>query len=115
MTRGNQREIDRARAAARHAGKGQKLEGNPDSRKAADGNALQAKIEAKRKAEAEEAERKAAEEAYRKAAEANGTAKAAAAPTPPAPNPSKGGKKKGKEDLSFLFEDAAIAPKKKGK
>ena len=94
MTRGNQRDIDRARAQARHAGKGTKLEGNPDSRKQADANALQAKVEAKRKAQAEEAERKAAEEAYRKAAAANGNAKVAA--TPPAPNPSKGGKKKGK-------------------
>jgi len=33
MTRGNQREIDRARAAARHAGKGEAKEGDHLARK----------------------------------------------------------------------------------
>ena len=44
MTRGNQREIDRQRAAARHAGKGGGAEGDPKKRQEADAKALQEKV-----------------------------------------------------------------------
>ena len=50
MTRGNQREIDRARAQARHAGKGDAKTGNPTSRLEADAKALQEKVERKKAA-----------------------------------------------------------------
>ena len=60
MTRGNQREIDRARAAARHAGKGEKSTGDPQKRRENDGNALKLKLEAK--AAREKAEKEAEEE-----------------------------------------------------
>jgi hypothetical protein len=58
MTRGNQRDTDRARAAARTAkagGKPQKeIDGlTKDQRRARDAAAMQAKIEAKKKADAE--------------------------------------------------------------
>ena len=56
MTRGNQREIDRLRAANRHAGKGSATEGDPSKRKEADAKALQEKI-AKKKAMEEAAAR----------------------------------------------------------
>jgi len=66
MSRGNQREIDRARAAARAAGKGTKSEGgDPARRREADGNALQAKVEAKKKAAEAAAVKTAAEEEVR--------------------------------------------------
>jgi len=52
MARGNRREVDRQRAANRHAGKGEKKSGDPTARKAADGEALQAKIAAKAAAKA---------------------------------------------------------------
>eukprot|EP01034_Spumella_vulgaris_P001855 gene1855-2429_t len=48
MTRGNQREIDRARAAARDSGKGEGKTGNPQQRQEADAKALQDKIAAKK-------------------------------------------------------------------
>eukprot|EP00598_Pedospumella_elongata_P012399 CAMPEP_0184990006 /NCGR_PEP_ID=MMETSP1098-20130426/30614_1 /TAXON_ID=89044 /ORGANISM="Spumella elongata, Strain CCAP 955/1" /LENGTH=79 /DNA_ID=CAMNT_0027515123 /DNA_START=44 /DNA_END=283 /DNA_ORIENTATION=- len=48
MTRGNQREIDRARAAARHAGKGEAKEGDHLARKENDANALKEKVAAKK-------------------------------------------------------------------
>ena len=51
MTRGNQREIDRQRAANRHAGKGDKAEGDPAKRKEADAKALQEKIAKKKEME----------------------------------------------------------------
>ncbi len=51
MTRGNQREIDRARAAARHAGKGESKEGDPKKRAENDAKALQEKIARKKAAE----------------------------------------------------------------
>ena len=54
MTRGNQREIDRQRAANRHAGKGTAEEGDPVARRERDALALQAKI-AKKKADDEKA------------------------------------------------------------
>ena len=44
MTRGNQREIDRQRAAARHAGKAGGAEGDPKKRQEADAKALQEKV-----------------------------------------------------------------------
>ena len=44
MTRGNQREIDRQRAANRHAGKGEAKEGDHLKRKEADANALAEKV-----------------------------------------------------------------------
>ncbi len=44
MTRGNQREIDRQRAANRHDHSGAKLEGDPNKRREADAKALQDKI-----------------------------------------------------------------------
>lgn len=44
MTRGNQRDIDRQRAANRHAGKGTASEGDPRKKQEADAAALQAKI-----------------------------------------------------------------------
>jgi 4F5 protein related disordered region len=44
MTRGNQREIDRQRAANRHAGKGTAREGDPTKRREADANALAEKV-----------------------------------------------------------------------
>jgi hypothetical protein len=50
MTRGNQREIDRQRAANRHAGKGTASEGDPVKRREADAKALQDKIAAKQAA-----------------------------------------------------------------
>lgn len=49
MTRGNQREIDRQRAAARHAGKGEAKTGDFNLRREADAKALAEKI-AKKKA-----------------------------------------------------------------
>ncbi len=48
MTRGNQREIDRARAEARHAHKKEAKSGDPDKRREADAKALQEKIAAKK-------------------------------------------------------------------
>ncbi len=114
MTRGNQRDIDRARALARHAGKGTPAEGDPTARRLADANALQAKVEAKRKAEAEEAARLAAEEEYKKALSAGGAARpAAAAAAGAAAAPAEVKKVKKKEDLSFL--DAALASNPTGK
>jgi len=55
MTRGNQREIDRARAQARNKGKsgGEKREGNPQQRNESDAAKLAEKI-ARKKAQAEE-------------------------------------------------------------
>jgi len=50
MTRGNQREIDRQRAANRHAGKGTSQGGDPTKRREADAKALQEKIAAKQAA-----------------------------------------------------------------
>jgi hypothetical protein len=47
MTRGNQREIDRQRAANRNAGKGTPAEGDPIKRRENDAKALQDKIAAK--------------------------------------------------------------------
>lgn len=44
MTRGNQRDIDRQRAANRHAGKGMASEGDPRKKQEADAAALQAKV-----------------------------------------------------------------------
>lgn len=52
MTRGNQREIDRQRAANRHAGKGAAQEGDPTKRRENDAKALQEKIAAKAAAKA---------------------------------------------------------------
>lgn len=52
MTRGNQRDVDRARAAARNASEGKKNEGNPVQRRENDALALQAKI-LKKKEDAE--------------------------------------------------------------
>ena len=52
MTRGNQREIDRQRAANRHAGKGAAQEGDPTKRRENDAKALQDKIAAKQLAKA---------------------------------------------------------------
>ena len=49
MTRGNQREIDRQRATARHAGKGEAKTGDFNLRREADAKALADKI-AKKKA-----------------------------------------------------------------
>ncbi|KAJ1406337.1 hypothetical protein B484DRAFT_404161 [Ochromonadaceae sp. CCMP2298] len=51
MTRGNQRDTDRARAAARHAGKGTAKEGTTLSRNEDDSSALQAKVLAKKERE----------------------------------------------------------------
>mmetsp|Transcript_77487 Transcript_77487/g.152041 ORF Transcript_77487/g.152041 Transcript_77487/m.152041 type:complete len:80 (-) Transcript_77487:92-331(-) len=48
MTRGNQREIDRARAEARHAGKGTAKEGDYLLRKEQDAKALAEKVAAKK-------------------------------------------------------------------
>jgi len=48
MTRGNQREIDRQRAANRHAGKGTPKEGDATARREADAKALADKIAAKK-------------------------------------------------------------------
>ncbi len=48
MTRGNQREIDRARAEARHAHKKDSKSGDPDKRREADAKALADKIAAKK-------------------------------------------------------------------
>jgi len=110
MTRGNQRDIDRARALARHAGKGEAREGNPEARRLQDGLLLQAKVEAKRKAEAEEAERKAAAEAFAKAAGQTQVVEKAPGGAPvPAPEVKK--KKKKDEDLSFLTAAVASRPK----
>ena len=111
MSRGNQREIDRARAQAREAKKGGTgREGNPETRRLVDGSALQAKVEAKRKAEKEEAERKAAAEEFAKAAGQVATpvtkVSAAAAPAPEVKK-----KKKKAEDLSFLYEAIKIPVK----
>ena len=44
MTRGNQREIDRQRAANRHDHHGPKMDGDPNKRREADAKALQDKI-----------------------------------------------------------------------
>ena len=44
MTRGNQREIDRQRAANRHAGGGPKMAGNPQARNEANAKALADKV-----------------------------------------------------------------------
>ena len=44
MTRGNQREIDRQRAAARHDSKGAGAVGDPKKRQEADAKALQEKV-----------------------------------------------------------------------
>jgi hypothetical protein len=44
MTRGNQRDIDRQRAANRHASKGTPKDGDPTARREADAKALQEKI-----------------------------------------------------------------------
>ena len=52
MTRGNRREIDRQRAANRHAGKGTKQEGDPKKRQENDAAAIQAKVAAKAAAKA---------------------------------------------------------------
>lgn len=52
MTRGNQRDIDRMRAANRHAHKGAAKDGDPVARREADAKALQEKI-AKKKAASE--------------------------------------------------------------
>jgi hypothetical protein len=52
MTRGNQRDVDRARAAARNAGGGTKQEGSPLQRRENDAAALQAKL-LKKKEDAE--------------------------------------------------------------
>jgi hypothetical protein len=52
MTRGNQREIDRQRAANRNAGKGTPAEGDPIKRRENDAKALQDKIAAKAAAKA---------------------------------------------------------------
>mmetsp|Transcript_9477 Transcript_9477/g.15716 ORF Transcript_9477/g.15716 Transcript_9477/m.15716 type:complete len:136 (-) Transcript_9477:1798-2205(-) len=48
MTRGNQREIDRQRAAARNAGKGASKEGDHTKRNENDASALAAKVAAKK-------------------------------------------------------------------
>jgi len=109
MTRGNQRDTDRARALARHAGKGEAKEGNPEARRLQDGLLLQAKVEAKRKAEAEEAERKAAAYAFAKAAGQIPVEKAPASAPAPAPEVKK--KKKTDEDLSFLNAAVNMRPK----
>ena len=55
MTRGNQREIDRQRAANRHKkdGAGDKREGNPQQRNEKDAAALAAKLAKKQAAAAE--------------------------------------------------------------
>eukprot|EP00602_Paraphysomonas_sp_CaronLab_P001809 CAMPEP_0185017894 /NCGR_PEP_ID=MMETSP1103-20130426/765_1 /TAXON_ID=36769 /ORGANISM="Paraphysomonas bandaiensis, Strain Caron Lab Isolate" /LENGTH=66 /DNA_ID=CAMNT_0027547503 /DNA_START=115 /DNA_END=315 /DNA_ORIENTATION=+ len=55
MTRGNQREVDRQRALNRHAGKGEKKNGDPLKRNENDAKALAEKI-AKKKAAAEAGE-----------------------------------------------------------
>jgi len=110
MSRGNQREIDRARAQARDAkkGGGEAREGNPESRRLADGGALQAKVEAKKKAAEEEAARKAAAEEFAKAAgQVAAPVEKVSAAAAPAPEVKK--KKKKEEDLSFL--DAAVKVK----
>jgi hypothetical protein len=51
MTRGNQREIDRQRAANRHAGKGTVKTGDVNARREADAKALQEKVERKKQQE----------------------------------------------------------------
>jgi len=112
MTRGNQREIDRQRAANRHAGKGTAAEGDPERRKERDALALAAKI-AKKKADDEAAAAHAAAQAAATSASATKTAAAAtdtAAPVPAPPEPAVKKDKK-KEDLSFL--DSALLPTKK--
>ena len=112
MSRGNQREIDRARAQARHAGKGTEQEGDPASRRLADGLALKAKVEAKKKADAEAAERLAAEEEFKKAVAAACAASTGGAMVEetkcasPVIEKKKSSKKKA--DLSFL--DAMVNP-----
>jgi hypothetical protein len=50
MTRGNQREIDRQRAANRHAKGADKKSGDPTARREADAKALQEKIARKQAA-----------------------------------------------------------------
>lgn len=123
MSRGNQREIDRQRAASRHAGKGKKSEGVPEKKREQDGNALKAKLEAKAAREAAEKdmeEAKAAFEAEKRAAQGNNVggkvgfssdaessgspsaSASAAAKSTNTKSPEK--KKKPKEDLSFLTE-----------
>jgi hypothetical protein len=111
MSRGNQREIDRARAAARKATEGKKSVGDPNKKKEEDGNALKAKLEAKaakQAAEKEAAEAKAAFEAQKGAGEQKESAVVGKVAAPPA-------KKKVKEDLSFLTDMAKGGPKGKGK
>ena len=48
MTRGNQREIDRQRAANRHASKGATAEGDPKKRAEEQATALQEKVRPRR-------------------------------------------------------------------
>ncbi|CBK22129.2 uncharacterized protein [Blastocystis hominis] len=57
MTRGNQREVDRMRAEARHSkkGTGERKEGNPIARNENDAARLAAKIAAKKAREEAEA------------------------------------------------------------
>ena len=113
MTRGNQREIDRQRAANRHAGKGVAEEGDPVARRERDALALQAKI-AKKKADDEKAaEEEKARLAFLAAAggaavAAGGGGVAAGATAAVAEK-----KKKPKDDMSFL--DAALLPSGKKK
>ena len=58
MTRGNQREIDRQRAANRHDHSGAKLEGDPNKRREADAKALQDKIARKEEIKKEKSPKK---------------------------------------------------------
>lgn len=112
MTRGNQREIDRMRAANRHAGKGTPKEGDPLKRNQDDANALAAKVAAKKAAaEKAEADAKAAAEWAATGGAGGGTTgdgKAAAAAVV-VDKPKKVAKPK--EDLSFL--DSAVGQMKK--
>ena len=116
MTRGNQRDINRERNLRKHAGEREAKEGDPLARKAADGKALQEKVEAKRKAEAEAAEKAAAEEAFKKAQESAKLEKVASTVADPgsaAAAPTAGSTikpKKKADDLSLL--EASMKPKK---
>jgi hypothetical protein len=105
MTRGNQREIDRARAQARHAGKGKKCDVGSShlQQRETDAKALELKKmdkAARAAAEKEMDEAKEAFEAQKRAAQEGSelVSKASESKAEPAPA------KKKKEDLSFLTE-----------
>lgn len=107
MTRGNQREIDRARAQARHAGKGKKSDAGSShlQQRETDAKALELKKmdkAARAAAEKEMDEAKEAFEAQKRAAQEGSELVSKASESKAESAPVK--KKKVKEDLSFLTE-----------